>query len=56
MKQIVTDQGVYNYEYVTVFFEMINRFYSNLIEISQLQFVTTNQLNEKQLKLIVKEF
>lgn len=55
-KQIVIDQQVYNYEYLTINFETISRFYSNLIEISKLQFVSNNSLNEKQLKLIVKEF
>ncbi len=29
VKQIATEQGIYNYEYVTVYFDMISKFYTN---------------------------
>lgn len=56
-KQISTDIGVFQYEYVEVYFDTISKFYTNDIEgISSLYFVQGNQVNEKQLRTLIKEF
>ncbi len=55
-KSFALDSGTYAYEYVEVYLESISKFYSNKINVDNLHFVTKNQINEKQLRLIVKEF
>ena len=36
--------------------ESISKYYSNFINVDNLHFVSKNQLNEKQLRLIIREF
>ena len=39
-----------------MYLESISKFYSNKINVDNLHFVTKNEINEKQLKLIIREY
>lgn len=41
-KTIATDNGVYAYEYVQVYFETISKFYNNAIDVDRIQFISQN--------------
>lgn len=47
---------MFAYEYCSVQFYSISKFYTNAIEVGQLQFTGHDRINEKQLKVIIKEF
>lgn len=55
-KSISIDTGIYAYEYVEVYLETISKFYTNRIDVDNLYFIAKNQVNEKQLKVIIKEY
>ena len=40
----------------SVYLESISKFYSNKINVVDLYFVRKNEINEKQLRLIIKEY
>ena len=48
---------IYAYEYVDVNYDFISKFYTNRItEIDKIHFISNSQINEKQLKVIIKEY
>jgi hypothetical protein len=47
---------VFAYEYVQVYFETISKFYSNTIDVDRIQFISQNQINEKQLRQIIYKY
>jgi len=48
---------IYAYEYVDVNYDFISKFYTNRItEIDKIHFISNSQVNEKQLKVIIKEY